>query len=355
MARRLPAEWEPQAATLITWPHAGSDWRCCLDEIEACYEALALAIARFQPVLIAAVSEDHAHGIRRRLLGAGIAESRLHLVTAPSDDTWVRDYGPRCVLDAGRPRLLDFRFNAWGEKYPHEADDAFSGRLYASGLFAGIPHERAPWVLEGGALDTDGRGTLLANRPSILDPRRNPDLDPPGAEERLLRDLGLDRCLWLDIPPLAGDDTDGHIDTLVRFIAPDTLCHLACSDPADPDHATLEALQGQLQRLRTRHGGPYRLIALPKPAPLRGPDGDHLPASPVNFLFVNGGLLVPTYADPADARVLETLAAALPERRVVGLDGRLLARQRGGLHCAALDLPACLAAPLGLIAGTPQR
>jgi agmatine/peptidylarginine deiminase len=253
------------------------------------------------------------------------------------------------VLEAGRPRLLDFTFNGWGGKFSAAEDNAITARLHAAGLFGDTPREDPQLVLEGGAIETDGEATLLVRTSAVVDPRRNPGLDRQALAGRLAALLGVDRFLWLEHGDLVGDDTDGHIDTLARFTDPCTIAFQACEDPRDAHYASLAAMAAELAALRTREAAPYRLVPLPLPCPSLDEDGRRLPAGYANFLIVNDAVLVPTYADRADAVALERLGACFPGRDVRGIDCRALIRQNGSLHCITMQLPA------GVLAPTPSR
>lgn len=342
-APTLLPEWAPQAGVLLAWPHADSDWGPHLDAIEAEYVALAAAIARFEALLIACRDPAHRAAVGERLRAAGLPAERLHLHVVPCNHTWVRDYGPLAVGTAGAVELTAFAFNAWGGKYRSDQDARFSARLHALGAFGDVPLRREPLVVEGGALESDGAGTLLTTAGCLDRPSRNPGLDRAQLEARLGQALGVDRVVWLEVEPLPGDDTDGHVDTLVRFCDPGTLAHVTCADPADPAHASLAGLERQLRALRRRDGAPYRLLPLPLPAPCRASDGRRLPATHANFLIINDAVLVPCYGDPADAVAMERLGTAFPGREVVGIPARTLIEENGSLHCATMQLPAGLA------------
>lgn len=336
----LPAEWAPQSAVLLTWPHPQTDWAPILDEAEEVFVQIAREVTLRQGLIV--VCRDEAHEVRicRMLSGAGAVMERVVTALAPSDDTWARDHGPITVLEDGHPVLLDFRFNGWGGKYPADADDALTGRLHRQGAFGELPLRPVEQVLEGGAIDSDGAGTLLTTRSCLLAPTRNPDLDAAGVEAMLRDTLGVERVLWLEHGHLEGDDTDGHVDTLARFCDAQTIAHVTCDDPGDPHHGPLAAMTRELEALRTADGRPYRLIPLPLPAPVHDLEGRRLPATHANFLILNGAVLVPTYNDPADATALVALQQVFPGREVVGIDCRPLIRQFGSLHCVTMQIPA---------------
>lgn len=338
--RRLPAEWAPQSAVMLTWPHGHGDWAASLPAVETVFVRLAAAIAARQPLLIACHDEAHRTRIRQRLEAEDVDGPRLRLAVAPSDDSWTRDHGPLTVIEDGRPHLLDFRFNGWGGKFPAEQDNRLTRRLHAQGVFADTPLTEIPLTLEGGAVETDGLGTLLATRSAVLTETRNPGLDQTGMEAQLREWLGMEHFLWLDNGHLEGDDTDGHIDTLARFVDPHTIAYVACDDPRDAHFEPLQLMAEELRALRDTQGRAYRLVPLPWPAPKYDPQGQRLPATYANFLIIEGAVLVPTYADAGDRDALQTLQACFPDREVIGIDCLPLIAQHGSLHCVTMQLPA---------------
>ncbi|MFP4648454.1 MAG: agmatine/peptidylarginine deiminase [Halorhodospira sp.] len=352
---RLPAEWEPHAALMLTWPHPEGDWGEHLAEAEACLEQLAVAAAQFEPVLITCPDGRCTARVRNRLRSAGVAAERLIFGEAPSNDIWVRDHGPITVLrPGGRAQLLDFCFNGWGERFPAAEDDRLTRRLTEQGVFGGESYRRIEWVLEGGSIDSDGAGTLLSTTRCLLNPNRNHGTVREEVEAQLSARLGIRRVLWLESGWLIGDDTDGHVDMLARFIDRETIVHAVGQDPDDPHYAPLQAMAEELRGMRTRSGTPYQLIELPLPAPVHDEQGRRLPATYINFVFVNGGILVPTYNDPADAIACARLAQACPGYRVVSVPARGLIRQGGSLHCATMQLPEGVAVD-GLVYPGVQR
>jgi agmatine/peptidylarginine deiminase len=342
VAPTLLPEWAPQSGVLLTWPHAGSDWHGRLEAIEVEYTTLARAIAEHEPVVVACRDALHLEEVRGRLAAAGLPAARTRLHVAPSDDTWVRDYGPLAVGHDGRVELIDFAFNAWGGKYPHDRDAAFTRVLHAGGALGDIPLRHEALVVEGGALESDGHGTLLTTTNCLDLPSRNPGLDRTEVGARLASVLGARRVHWLEAEPLPGDDTDGHVDTLVRFCDPATLAHCVCDNRHDTLHAPLAALEQQLRELRRPDGRPYRLVPLPLPGVQQAADGRSLPATYANFLIVNGAVLCPRYHDPVDDVASDRLAAAFPGRVVIGVPARTLIEENGSLHCATMQLPTAL-------------
>ncbi len=337
--RRLPAEWELQDAVLLTWPHAGTDWRRWLSEVESVYVRLVREISRREKVILVCADNQLRLHVRELLQSADAELENVTEFICPSNDTWTRDYGPLTVLDGDQRRLVDFTFNGWGNKYPALLDDAVNRCLHAAGAFADVDLERVERVLEGGAIDADGQGTVLATRHSLQRRLREGE-SLEQMVSTLEGTLGIRRILWLTHGCLQGDDTDGHVDTLARFCAQDTLAFVACSDPGDPQFRELEAMADELGTLRTAEGQAYRLVPLPTPRPRFGQQGQRLPATYANFLVINGAVLVPQYDDPADPIALERLEGCFPGRDAIGVPCLPLLQQYGSLHCVTMHLPA---------------
>jgi agmatine/peptidylarginine deiminase len=341
-ATRFPAEWEPQAAVLIAWPHEKTDWAERLGEVEDTYVALVAAITRFQPAIVVVADDDLQTYAEARLRSARVDLAQVRFVHAEYDDTWLRDSGPITLRDGEGHVLLDFRFTGWGGKFEATRDDQLVQALQATGLFGDARREQIDFALEGGAIDTDGAGSLLTTWQCLHE--RHPRSSRDQLSARLTGWLKQDRVLWLDHGYLEGDDTDAHVDTLARFASEDAIVFQACDDPGDPHHAELQAMAGELVALRTRDGQPYRLFPLPWPRPIH--DGDRrLAASYANFLIVNGAVLMPAYGNTpeesrADAAAAQVLAKAFPGREVVPVPCRPLIWQNGSLHCITMQLPA---------------
>ena len=338
-ATLLPAEWAPQDAILLTWPHAASDWRPWLDQVDRTFAALAAVISRYETVLINCHDSKHSQHVRSLLAAAGANLERCRHYIVLSNDVWARDHSPITVYRVGCPVLLDFRFNGWGGKYSCALDDRITTRLHALGAFGATSHEPVDLILEGGSIETDGQGTLLTTAGCLLNPNRN-GLDQASLEQRLRETLGISRFLWLRHGHLAGDDTDSHIDTLARFSDSRTILYQGCTDPADPHFEPLRAMTEELQEFRTANGEPYRLIELPLPAARYDAEGQRLPAGYANFLILNGAVLMPTYDDPLDGVALERLRDCFPGREVIGIPCATLIRHYGSLHCVTMQLPA---------------
>ncbi len=307
------AEWEPQSMVQLTWPHEGTDWAPILDEITAVYEEMASEIRKREPLLI--------------------------VDTMPHNDTWARDHGFITVEETSfDPKskalvLLDFCFNGWGEKFEATLDNQINKHLYEQGLVNGTYEDHLDFVLEGGSIESDGKGTVFTTECCLMAPHRNQPLTKAEIEERLKEWLGAERIVWLQHGSLIGDDTDGHIDTLVRICPNDTLLYTG----GDDDHPDLVEMERELQKLRTLDGKPYRLLKLPLPRPIYD-DGDRLPATYANYLVINGAVLVPTYNQPdLDAEALRIIGKAFPDREMVGIDCRAVIKQHGSLHCCTMQ------------------
>ena len=332
--RRLPAEWEPHQATWFSWPHNQDTWP---DHLTAAQNALAQAIRHLscgETIHINVLDAQQAQSVRAQV---GDSENIiLHLV--PTNDAWCRDYGPIFIQEhtehGWQLVATHWQYNAWGEKYPPWDWDRQAGRAMAA--LIQVPCIALTPVLEGGAIESNGAGTLLAARPCLLHPRRNPGLTMQAWEAYFRDYFGAERVIWLDAE-LQGDDTDGHVDVTTRFVAPDTLVVAVATNPADPNYPALQAHWDRLQSLAlTLH---WTLIPLPLPQPIIH-RGQQLPASYANFYIGNRVVLLPTFQDPQDEVAKDTLQKLFPQRQVVGIDSRALIEGLGGLHCLTQPVPA---------------
>jgi agmatine deiminase len=335
-AFRLPAEWEPHAATWIAWPHRRATFLGPFAEIPPAYEALARLIARHEPVQIIGAADVLA-GPRAALADA----ENVSFVEIPTSDSWIRDTGPVFLVPRDhrgddQPRAVCWAWNAWGGKYPPWDADAGVSKAIARHL--GMKATEPGVVLEGGAIETDGAGTLLANERCVVDPKRNPDLDRDAMEAVLRKHLAIDRVIWVG-GDLAGDDTDGHIDQLARFVAPGRVLAARQPDRLDPNHASLEANLAILREATDGRGRRLEVIPIDIPARFAF-EGTQLPASHLNFLVGNGFVAVPVFGGPTDEPALRTLAACFPGRSIEPFDCAALVRGRGGIHCVTRDEPA---------------
>ena len=335
-AVRFPAEWENQSAVLIAWPHADTDWADRLGEVEDTYIALVAALVRHTNVIVCVADDDLQTYAEARLRSARVDLSRVRFVDVQYDDTWLRDSGPITLREGDGFRLLDFRFTGWGGKFEASLDDQLIERLVERDVFAHAQREAIDFALEGGAIETDGNGTLLTTWRCLHE--RHPNDSRESLETRLKQWLRQDRVLWLDHGYLEGDDTDAHIDTLARLAPDDAIVFQACDDPTDSHYAELRAMADEIAALRTRDGKPYRLFPLPWAQPIL--DGERrLAASYANFLIVDGAVLMPSYGDPADALAAAVLEKAFPGRDIVQVPCRPLIWQNGSLHCITMQLP----------------
>ena len=326
--RRMPAEWEKQRAVQLTWPHKDTDWASLLDEITTVYEEMAREISKREELIVVG-PEDMVQPV-----------VNCQYVKCPSNDTWARDHGFITVVwekEEQEKILLDFCFNGWGEKFTADLDNAINRQLHERGIVEGQYEPHLDFVLEGGSIESDGQGTLFTTSCCLLAPHRNQPLTQQQIEDRLKTYLGADRVVWLHHGSLIGDDTDGHIDTLVRICPNDTILYVGCDDEQDEQYAELHLMEKELQELRTTDGRPYRLLKLPMPCPIY--DGnDRLPATYANYLVVNGAVLYPTYAQPdLDRQARDIIQQAYPDLEMVGIDCRPVIRQHGSLHCCTMQ------------------
>lgn len=333
----MPPEWAVQSAIQLTWPHAGTDWQPYLDDICAVYVEMADIVTRYEKLIVVTPEPENVW----RQLNTRLTKRQLENVTVHeclTNDTWARDHGFITLKDGDSARLLDFRFNGWGEKFPAELDNAINRSLYANHVVKGEYVDMNDFVLEGGSIESDGKGTVFTTSQCLLAPRRNQPMTRTEIEQRLKDSLCAERIVWIDYGHLDGDDTDGHIDTLVRTAPDDTLLYISCTDPNDSHYDDLRMMEEQLKTFRTADGRPYRLIRLPMPHPIYD-DGYRLPATYANFVIINGAVIYPTYGQPdTDAEAAKAIKEAYPERDVIGVDSRTVIRQHGSLHCCTMQL-----------------
>lgn len=344
----MPAEWAPQSAVMLTWPHAGTDWADVLDVVEPVFDAIAKAVLRFQNLVVSCEDPDKAAAIQATLSDWVVNRGfpgRVQTAAVPADDTWARDHGPIAVLDNNALQLLDFNFNAWGNKFPWAKDNAINSQLAEAGLFGVTAMQAVNFVLEGGSIESDGAGTLMTTSECLLSTSRNPDHDRSQIEAKLQDTLGASKVLWLNHGYLAGDDTDSHIDTLARFCSADTICYVRCDDKADEHYEALNAMERELSQFTNLEGKPYSLIALPWPDAQFDAEGERLPATYANFLIINGAVLLPIYNVPQDVDAIRIMTALFPDREIIPIDCAPLIHQHGSLHCVTMQLPEGVVAP----------
>ena len=334
----LPPEWAEQSAIQLTWPHGNTDWREYLDDINAVYVEMADAITRHERLIVATPEPENVLAqLEKRLTESQLAKVTLH--KCPTNDTWARDHGFITMTGDGQPRLLDFRFNGWGEKFPADLDNAINRSLYINKVVCGEYENHDDFVLEGGSIESDGRGTVFTTSQCLLAPHRNQPLTRTEIEQRLKEYLCAERIIWIDHGRLEGDDTDGHIDTLVRTAPCDTLLYIRCADESDSHYGELRLMEEQLKTFKTIDGRPYRLLPLPMPHPVYDGD-DRLPATYANFVIINGAVIYPTYGQPDnDAEAARVIGEAFPGRELIGIDSLTVVRQHGSLHCCTMQFP----------------
>lgn len=333
---RLPAEWEKQGAVLLAWPHPYTLWASYIEQAEQVVLAVAAAISRYSNLIIIARDTKCTW---KKLRKAGVNLDRITLADVNTNDIWTRDYGPITVLKSGMPVLVKFRFNGWGRKYPSAKDNLATERLHNTGIFGSTPIRRERIVLEGGSVDSDGKGTILTTSTCLLNPNRNPSLSKSVIERYIRKALGAKQILWLNHGQLEGDDTDAHVDTLARFAPGNAIVYVSCNDRKDRHYTELKMMEAELKALRTLSGGRYKLFPLPWPSAKYDSKDNRMPATYANFLVINGAVLVPVYRDRNDKKALKIIRRAFPGYKIEGIDCRTLIRNHGSLHCITMQIP----------------
>lgn len=335
----LPAEWEECEAVLLSWPHEATDWAYMLDQVTICFSEIVKAISKYAKVVIVAPDTSAVAGALKGL----VSPERLVFIETPTNDTWARDFGMITTRSAdGRIRINDFVFNGWGLKFHSCFDNQVTRNMMRS---VAVNPEASyanclDFVLEGGSIDVDGRGSLLTTSECLLSPNRNAALSKADIESVLKERLGCTRILWLDHGYLQGDDTDSHIDTLARFVSPHAIAYSSCDRPYDDHYPALKAMEAQLKEFSDCDGQRYELFPLPIPNAIFDENGERLPATYANFMIVNGAVLLPVYGDEFyDSKAIDTIKAAMPLYDIVPIDCRPLIRQHGSLHCVTMQLP----------------
>ncbi len=332
---RMPAEWEPHQATWLSWPHKEASWPGMIEQIHPVYAQMVAALATSETVHINVNDEEMAERVRGYLAEAGAqGDVRLHLF--PTNDAWCRDHGAIFVRHAdGQLAATDWGYNAWGDKYPpYDLDNQIPARMAD---YLGVPRFEGGMILEGGSIEVNGAGLLLTSEQCLLNPNRNPDLSQEQIEARLRDFLGVQKILWLG-EGIVGDDTDGHVDDISRFVAPDTILTAIEEDPSDENYPILHENLQRLQHMRGLDAQPLRIITIPMPPPVIYED-QRLPASYANFYIANRVVLVPFYNHANDARAAAIIQACFPDRRVVGIDCTNIIWGLGAWHCLTQQVP----------------
>jgi agmatine deiminase len=336
----MPAEWAPHRGTWLSWPHKEASWPGKFGSVPGVFAALVRTLADREEVHINVAGPGMEASVRSLLTDAGADTGNVFFHANPTNDAWCRDHGPIFLERTGtggrEQAIVDWGYNAWGGKYPpYDLDDVVPSRI-AEELRLPVFHPGI--VMEGGSIDVNGRGALLTTEACLLNPNRNPELDRAGIE-RYLRDyLGVSKILWLG-DGIVGDDTDGHVDDLTRFVDERTVVTAVEDDPSDENYEPLQANLERLRGMTDQDGHPLRVVPLPMPRALYH-DGQRLPASYANFYIANGVVVVPTYDPPRDEAALATLAAAFPDREIVGIDCTDLVWGLGAFHCVTQQWPA---------------
>lgn len=333
MERRMPAEWEKVETVQIILPNKHTDWEYILGEVGQCYEDLRAALAQTQ-VKVVVVNKD---------VDTKPVSEKETLIELPYNDTWARDCSPITIFDQyGLRHLINFQFNGWGLKFAADKDNLLGKGVFEK-IFKSEGYEyesHYETALEGGSIESDGKGSIMTSVHCLTSPNRNGHTTDE--MEKILRDtLGAKRVLWLRHGALTGDDTDGHIDTLARLAPNDTIIYVgAPKDETDPDYQGLVDMKSDLQSFRTWDGEPYKLVELPFPTRILDEEGEMLPATYANYLYVNDYILLPIYGVEEDAEAIRVMEEAFPDKKILTVDCKALIKQHGSLHCVTMQYPA---------------
>lgn len=319
----FPAEWAKQDAIVLAWPNKNTDWKHNLKQAQEVILQIIKSVTLYQKVILFVQQ-----GFDKATLP--LVNKNLILIPCNYDDTWTRDYMPISVLHNGEAQLIDFGFNAWGEKFAFRQDNKATRSLQKIGLFNSEPINKNNFILEGGSIESNGKGLLLTTEKCLLNNNRNPHLTKSEIVAKLKETLGVTDVLWLKNGAIEGDDTDAHIDTLVRFIDEQTLVYAK-----GPTHELL-LMEAELKNIATKYS--LTTIAIEQPQIITNHEQEILPATYVNFLITNKEILVPIYNVPQDEKALKTLQKLSPNRKVVGVDCNALIQQNGSLHCITMQL-----------------
>lgn len=333
----FPAEWHPQVATWLSFPVNKETWEDRFEKIWPAYFEFIKTISLSQQVRINVADENARHLIETRIREMSIDPARVELYPFATNDSWCRDHGPAFLIHRHNDSrlIVDWEYNAWGGKYPpFDSDNAIPGQIAGA---LGLPSVRPCIVMEGGAVEFNGKGTVLTSRSCLLNKNRNPHLTQKEIEEYLVQYYGVEQVLWVE-DGIVGDDTDGHIDDTVRFVNEDTVITMVEADRSDENHALLSENLRLLQKMRLPNGKPLNIIEIQMPEPVYS-DGLRLPASYANFLITNGHVIVPVYRSHHDEKALEILQNCFKDRKVVGIDSTELIWGLGSFHCLSQQEP----------------
>ena len=318
--RRFIAEFEKQSYTQIIFPHKNTDWNEYLQEAQECFINIINNIRKFQTCVVIC---HNASEVKKHFTDT----TQLIFKEYETDDTWARDCSCLCIENKGTTQLLNFKFNAWGNKFEAKKDNAMSEYLYPYA-------QKIDFVLEGGGVESNGDTLLLTTSATMHNPNRNSKLSSKQITTQLKEYFGVKEILYLKHGYLAGDDTDSHIDTLARFVSQDTIMYVQSKDNTDEHFIELRCMEKELQNFAQSYQ--LKLIALPMPDAIFYED-ERLPATYANFLFINGAILVPTYGVKQDEIALEIFRTNFPSRKIIAIDCSVLIRQHGSLHCVTMN------------------
>lgn len=331
--KRLPAEWEPQSFIQFTFPRKNGDWTNNYENLVGCFVHIIEKVAQFVKVVVGCENV-----LDTQSLFGNHTAFPIYFEKVISNDIWTRDHGAITIFEGDQPKLLDFTFNGWGKKFESDLDNRITYNL-TNTLFKGVPIAYKTFVLEGGSIESDGKGVLLTTEKCLLSSTRNSDMNQNQIERFLTRELGLKKILWLKHGYLIGDDTDAHIDTLARFCDVDTIAYVKCKNTEDIHFDSLKLMEEELMNFKDLSGKKYKLVALPIPDPCYDKKGNKLPATYANFILVNNGVLVPIYGVKQDQEAVNSLKKIFPGRTVIGVDCLPIIQQNGSLHCITMHYP----------------
>lgn len=335
--RTLAAEWFPQSGVMLTWPHEATDWAPMLEEITETYTRMAYEIAVRETLIVVHPRPEEVRTMLQQRLPRRATDNIIY-IALPTNDTWARDHAFLTVIGGGKAELLDFCFNAWGEKFEATLDNAINRGLYESGILKGEYVDHLDFELEGGSVESDGMGTLLTTTACLQNANRLRG-EHVNVGEVLSDWLGVSNILWLEHGNLAGDDTDSHIDTLARLCPANTIAYVSCDDGKDEHYDELKLMEKELQGFKNAEGREFELAPLPLPDPITE-NGERLPATYANFLIMNRAILMPVYGqEEKDELACRTIQMIFPKYDVVPIDCRPLIKQHGSLHCATMQFP----------------
>ena len=338
---RMPAEWHGHSGTWLTWPKDPETWPGRVDQVEEIFIQMMAALTPYETVHLLVDDDRVEQAIRQRCSFASASNIRFHQIKTA--DSWIRDYGPNFLIDrVGNLAFNDWRFNAWGNKYEQLTKDDRIPSLLEHTLQA--PRFEPGIVMEGGSIEVNGLGCVLTTEQCLLNPNRNPHLTRNDIEQYLRDYLGVEKVLWLG-EGIVGDDTDGHIDDIARFVAPSVIVCAVEDDPADANYKLLQDNLARLRAMTDMNDQPFEIVTLPMPGIVGGTSTearnlDRLPASYANFYIANKVVLAPVFGHSNDLRAVETLQRVFPDRRVLPINCEPLVWGMGTIHCVTQQQPA---------------